>query len=141
MATTSGPHPGWAFGACVGFVSNKFRRDQGTSRVLAIEDRGVGQRVPGTAWTEVVLMFSEHFNTVGKEGSLAELARAFKSPSLEVAGVAGSPTAQQGFRTWRQDGEPDLFVLVQTYRAARFPAEFCAVSSLHVFCTKMREML
>lgn len=109
--------------------------------MLAIEDRGVGQRVPGTTWTEVVLMFSEHFNTVGKEGSLTELARAFKSPSLEVAGVAGSPTAQPGFRTWRQDGESDLFVLVQTYRAARFPAEFCAVSSLHVFCTKMREML
>lgn len=42
--------------------------------MLAIEDRGVGQCVPGTAWTEVVLMFSEHFNTVGKEGSLAELA-------------------------------------------------------------------
>lgn len=98
-----------------------------------MEDRVVGQRVPGTACTEVVLMFSEHFETVGKEGSLAELAWSFRIPSS----VPGSSMVQPGLKTWRQDGKSDLSVLVQTYnRAARFPAGFCAVSSVHGFCKK-----
>lgn len=66
------PHPGWGFGACAGFVSNKFHRDQGTTRVLAINDSVVGQHVPGTVCTKVVLMFSEHVKTLGKEGSLTK---------------------------------------------------------------------
>lgn len=89
LTTSSGPHPGWAFSACVGFVNNKFCQDQGTPHVLAMEDREVGQRVPGTACTELVLMFSEHFKTVGKEGSLTELAWASRIPLSEEAGVAG----------------------------------------------------
>lgn len=80
MATTLGPHPGQGFGACAGFVSNKFHRDQGTTRVLAIDGRVVGWHVPGTVCTKIVLMSSEHVKTVGKEGSLTKFAWAFKSP-------------------------------------------------------------
>lgn len=49
--------------------------------MLAIDDSVVGQHVPGTGCTKVVLMFSEHVKTVGKEGSLTRFAWAFKSPS------------------------------------------------------------
>jgi len=41
--------------------------------VWAIDYSMVGQRVPGTICTKVVLMFSEHVKTMGKEESLTEL--------------------------------------------------------------------
>lgn len=95
--------------------------------MLAMEDRGVGQRVPGTACTELLLMFSEHFKTVGKEGSLAEPAW-LRIPLSEVAGLAGSSTAQPGFKTYRQEGKSELFVLVAD------PQQGCQVSCWALCC-------
>lgn len=57
-------------------MRNKFSRDRATTHVLA-SGGGVGQRVPSTVCTKVVLKFSERVKTVGKEGSLMK----FHGPS------------------------------------------------------------
>lgn len=67
IAMTLGPYPGWEFGACAEFGNNKCLRNQGSTRVLAIDSRGIGQHVPGTISAKVVLMFSQHVKTVPEE--------------------------------------------------------------------------